>query len=810
MPRSRRTPVAGADSSLDAFEVAFLAGVAVADPPPLATTTQEELQQDENNNIEDDNIEDDNIEDDDENAVVVDGEYNALTLDNIRDGIVSQATFRSYIGDLFHFLKWVMQKNRLWLTDYGVTQIADVETRRETETIRMYRSRSIIQLKSLLRDSFNNNIIRINSITPSGFMDYVLTLKGRGNNRYLSKSSYGNKRSSLFHLFRMHNRIGYSSLFREELSNLYRGLYRSIAQHRTAVNVNVNNRAGGGTNENINNSSNNKEGKEALSVELYKELCGWLLSYGTTDGVFAYCYLVLTWNLACRGSNTASIRFQDISWSSSFDAYAISFAHSKTDQLGEEAKYLRHLYANPITPLICPVMALGMYLSSCFNTMQGNADFLFPGKDQSNRFSTIFTKCLKQNEHAVNQLGFIVGDLGTHSIRKGAVSYLASLPGGPPVAAVCIRAGWTMGKMKDIYMRYVTSGDQFVGRCLSLLPVLRPEFACSPPHFAKEEVLDGDVDWVEDLRKTEFPMVHAIAGWGRLTKMCLASMLYHHDYLVSLLHVNHVFCITSVAFRSGELLERLRSDKDLIQVTFPWNDDDNAFSGIPPHVAIMQQVQQINEKQSRLVGDFITEMKATLEDMGVNGERMSEANLRGVLADFEERFANRFGGLGIQSQVQVIDSSRSEMGRTYQPHYYGGSWKRVPKDWRWPKCGVFDLWRQWWIGDNVRVIPPIRMIKILDVKHLDTVPLSAEEMHGRTGKHKLKRRPATKVLCDMNFLMKFVHDKVVERGKFEAQITVASVDRMFLAVIDCFDLKDRDEQKRWSTVVNGIRTKNIV
>ena len=42
-------------------------------------------------------------------------------------------------------------------------------------------------------------------------------------------------------------------------------------------------------------------------------------------------------------------------------------------------------------------------------------------------------------------LGFEVTDIGTHSIRKVAISYLASLPGGPPIAAVCIRAGWTMG-----------------------------------------------------------------------------------------------------------------------------------------------------------------------------------------------------------------------------------------------------------------------------------------------------------------------------------------------------------------------------
>lgn len=441
--------------------------------------------------------------------------------------------------------------------------------------------------------------------------------------------------------------------------------------------------------------------------------------------------------------------------------------------------------------------------------MQGNTDFLFPGKDQSCRFSTILTKCLKQKTDAVSLLGFIVGDLGTHSIRKGAVSYLASLPGGPPVAGVCIRAGWTMGKMKDIYMRYVTSRDQFVGRCLSLLPVLRPEFAASPPHFTREFV-DADFDWVEDLRKTEFPMVHAIAGWGRLTKMCLASMLYHHGYLVSVLHVNHVFRVTSLAFRDGELLQRLRNDKDMIQVTFPWNDVDKAFSGIPPHVSIMQQVQQINDKQSRLVGDFIGEMKATLEQMGVDGGRMSEDNLRGILNNFEERFANRFGSGNIQSQLPAIDSSRMENGRTYQPHSYGGSFKRVPEDWRWPRCGIADLWRHWWIGDNVRDIPPLRKITISDVKHLNKVPLTVEEMHGRTGLYKYKRRPATKVLCDLKFLMNFVHNKVLERGQFEAQITVAAVDKMFLAVLDCFDIEDRDAQKRWTTIVNGIRKKNIV
>ena len=62
------------------------------------------------------------------------------------------------------------------------------------------------------------------------------------------------------------------------------------------------------------------------------------------------------------------------------------------------------------------------------------------------------------------ELGYPLQHIGTHSIRKGAVSYLSAVPGGPQTVAVCICADWTMGKVKDTYMRYVDSGDQFVGR----------------------------------------------------------------------------------------------------------------------------------------------------------------------------------------------------------------------------------------------------------------------------------------------------------------------------------------------------------
>jgi hypothetical protein len=371
-----------------------------------------------------------------------------ITIETIRDSIVSNNTNKSYNGDLVHFLSWVYTNENNWLTDHGRTGLADIIVRREDESKRQFRIRRLLQAKALLRDSFDHPIIRLGSITAPRYLDYLLTLRRHGGELFLSKSSYGNKRASLFHLFRLHNRIGYDTAFNAELSTLLRGFYRQITQQRAPAPPLL------GNDDDRNENAFTCSGKEPMSVELYKALCRWLLDFGTVDGVFAYCYLVLTWNLSCRAGNTARIQFRDISWSSCFDCFSVMFAQSKTDQLGEEAKYCRHLYANPNSPLVCPVVALSLYLTCCFNTQQEHYGLLFPGTQQESRFGDILGVLIKSKWDEISGMGYKLGDLGTHSIRKGAVSYLSSLPGGPPVAATCIRAGWTMGKVKDVYMRY--------------------------------------------------------------------------------------------------------------------------------------------------------------------------------------------------------------------------------------------------------------------------------------------------------------------------------------------------------------------
>ena len=40
----------------------------------------------------------------------------------------------------------------------------------------------------------------------------------------------------------------------------------------------------------------------------------------------------------------------------------------------------------------------------------------------------------------------------------------------PPTASICLRENWTLGGVKDIYIKYEGAGNQFIGRAVSVIP----------------------------------------------------------------------------------------------------------------------------------------------------------------------------------------------------------------------------------------------------------------------------------------------------------------------------------------------------
>ena len=329
------------------------------------------------------------------------------------------------------------------------------------------------------------------------------------------------------------------------------------------------------------------------------------------------------------------------------------------------------------------------------------------------------------------------------------------------------------------------------------------EFACSPPFFTTVPGSQDD-QWVEESINLQFPMARAIVGFGRLLRMGLASILFHRAWIVDTLDVNHIVCVSCAVLRSATTLDKLENVPNLIVVKYPWNDRVHAFSGIPPYVSILQDISLVRHDQRELIDNFVNQVKEALRQYGINGNHMAEQRLQELLTTFQAELDGRLERIGVQ-QVRIGEAERVETGQGYRLHVYGGVLHRVPADWRFPRCGVLDLWRQWWIGDSVRHIHPLRLLKIEDVQHLDRIPLDENEQHGRNGRFGNQRRAAKRTLCDLRFLMNWITNKVESVGAKEEVITLSSVDRMFQAVAHFFGEAERDGQQSWATIVRSVR-----
>ena len=77
-----------------------------------------------------------------------------------------------------------------------------------------------------------------------------------------------------------------SQELQDELKKHYKGLKRNIASNIAAGGMKI------------------KVGKDPLSMSLFRFLGLELLQDDSRDSVFARTFMILTWNLVCRASNT--------------------------------------------------------------------------------------------------------------------------------------------------------------------------------------------------------------------------------------------------------------------------------------------------------------------------------------------------------------------------------------------------------------------------------------------------------------------------------------------------------------------------
>ncbi|KAG7365708.1 hypothetical protein IV203_028378 [Nitzschia inconspicua] len=454
-------------------------------------------------------------------------------------------------------LKWFYDNKRHLLTEqfiqYGITYgFAKADIRR------------------FLADAPNNAPVKFSDFNVQDFMEWIVSIR-KEDGSTPTYSTYNCHRAGLFNLFRDYKQD--IAPLQSELKTHFRGLQRTKTQALA------------------NGEGRVKIGKDALEFALYKSLCLLLMKSAKPDYVFTHCFMTYCWNLMCRAGNMTSICWSHLEWRN--DALGIYFAHMKNDQLGQRPRDPRHIYANPIIPEICPILSLGIYMLT-IPILPGNTQ-LFPGGNQYDRFRKVLVRLLNTVEGSaeLRARGMTTDDIGTHSCRKGATTYVSSgSTAAPPSTAVHLRAGWALGGVQDRYLRYEAAGDQYCGRTVTGLPMTQPEFAILPPHFQQRSSL------IDTMIRTCFPSLPSCAV--QVAEFALASVVWHVEFLEQTLPPNHRLFFTPI-FRDREQLMELKS---LVTCRLNSPGDTIVATGVPPHISILQHMYSLAKNVNDVFARF--------------------------------------------------------------------------------------------------------------------------------------------------------------------------------------------------------------
>lgn len=152
------------------------------------------------------------------------------------------------------------------------------------------------------------------------------------------------------------------------------------------------------------------------------------------------------------------------------DSLNYTFITTKSDKTGEKTSDVKRIFANPFQPDICLHLDLIVNVMCRHPHSKYDAKDLFGGNDQHKRYYKSLRKAMTEINPDID-LGCDRADISTHSNRKWAESMAVSKIDGPSRNQVCLRAGQSVGKVQDCYMKQENDGDALTGRTVALLKI---------------------------------------------------------------------------------------------------------------------------------------------------------------------------------------------------------------------------------------------------------------------------------------------------------------------------------------------------
>ena len=492
-----------------------------------------------------------------------------------------------------------------------------------------------------------------------------------------------------------------------------------------------------------------EEGKKCIRFNGYISLLQLFLNYcpfsdtsylkrGFQLGTFCVIFIILSWNLAQRSETIASIHLEHIKWVG--DSLCIRIPRTKNDQTGEKSDADddgKHIYANPMNPLICPISNLGIYV---FTTPRV-CNKLFSGVNQHVRYGTALRELLRHllatGLELLKTICDSIENIGTHSFRKGAATYALQFSGMFQLTDLYLRVGWTLGNVQDRYIFQTPGGDQCLGRVLAGLSPYSNNFAMLPPHFDPEDLANLTVDdWCD-----VYPAYTSLPDcFKEAIPFLLASVYYHETYYRTTLHDNHPLLLSSVFQSRNPKILKLRQNiycdvNQCLKTTL-------IASGVPQIFQLAIRLSKLeetfrdgNNDVINMIRELSSEMPRNISEYLRNNGQVEGSEVQRVdliafearlnssyetrfvqlvslIASRSEAIGNSSTSVAITSNLQVSPATEVIDGKWF---YWEGRWNRLPENYLFPlSMYAKHAWDLYYFGEIHHRLGPFKNLEQRD------------------------------------------------------------------------------------------------
>jgi len=246
-----------------------------------------------------------------------------------RASTIATKSRASYLNSTVRMLTWMM-RNKAFLVPDAFRSTLHFEAGGDPTKA---------GILAALSSAPNNPPLDLGVVEATHFLAWILSMKNKDGG-YHSFSTYAGHRSALYNLFRDYH-FTMSPQLERELSCHFKGLQHRIASAISSEDGPI------------------KVGNDPMAFSLYRSTAMEMMRSSSREMIFARAFLVISWNLMSRAANTVSLCYNHMEWGE--DALKVYFAHMKNDQRGTRPRDPRHIYANPLMPEVCPILALGAY-----------------------------------------------------------------------------------------------------------------------------------------------------------------------------------------------------------------------------------------------------------------------------------------------------------------------------------------------------------------------------------------------------------------------------------------------------------------